>query len=239
MSDLNREKKWKIVKNWKASQPVLQHFMQPKRTNNTTTNNSNNIDTISIKCTTTTAATTTRTARSSTWRTSERATASRSTPSRIILWWQLARTFYYFFVISIDFNVNNNNIIDVNSNINDVTYKNPSIGSNQRYINVTATLTSSTTPTTFGTAFNHCTNNNNGTSTFMAPLKSGIGQIQIQRLNVTQSQDGVSCCGVCRICTCIKWRFAFTPLGIVKLLEIVSYLVILILIFLFLFYIMN
>ena len=52
--------------------------------------------------------------------------------------------------------------------------------------------------------------------------RSGIGQIQIQRVQVNQDREGISCCGVCRVCTCIKWGFVFSPLGVIKLAEIVS-----------------
>jgi len=58
----------------------------------------------------------------------------------------------------------------------------------------------------------------------MAPSKSGsgVGQVQIHRVTVNHDREGFSCCGVCRVCTCIKWGFVFSPLGVIKMTEIVS-----------------
>ena len=37
--------------------------------------------------------------------------------------------------------------------------------------------------------------------------------------------NGFGCCGVCRVCTCLRWGFVATPTGIVKAVEAVSELV--------------
>ena len=34
-------------------------------------------------------------------------------------------------------------------------------------------------------------------------------------------KDGFSLCGVCRVCTCLKWSFLSTSVGVVKTLELV------------------
>ncbi len=53
---------------------------------------------------------------------------------------------------------------------------------------------------------------------------AGGGQVslQIRQIRVTNEREGISCCGVCRICTCIKWGFIFSPLGAIKVAEFVS-----------------
>ena len=46
--------------------------------------------------------------------------------------------------------------------------------------------------------------------------------LQIRQVRVQNERDGCNCCGVCRVCTCIKWAFIFSPLGAIKVAELVS-----------------
>jgi hypothetical protein len=60
----------------------------------------------------------------------------------------------------------------------------------------------------------------------MVTVGSGAGPVSFQIRpirRVTNEREGCSCCGVCRVCTCIKWGFVFSPLGIIKIAELVSF----------------
>jgi hypothetical protein len=60
----------------------------------------------------------------------------------------------------------------------------------------------------------------------MVTAGSGAGPVSFQIRpirRVTNEREGCSCCGVCRVCTCIKWGFVFSPLGIIKIAELVSF----------------
>ena len=50
----------------------------------------------------------------------------------------------------------------------------------------------------------------------------GPVSLQIRQVRVQNERDGCNCCGVCRVCTCIKWAFIFSPLGAIKVAELVS-----------------